>query len=114
MSARSSPAIQERLLGVNDVVEFTLLQHHLDVPFAIDDAGRNDVTAAEIADDSDDFAALIVVIEAFPGPEIAFDEAAIPDEIGQFRVDDAVDIAAEFLGQLRKTIEFSVRVNGMV
>jgi hypothetical protein len=56
MSVRSSPAVQERLLGVLDGVEMTLRYHHQDVPIAISDAGRHDVKAAEIADDPHHFA----------------------------------------------------------
>jgi len=90
------------------MVEMTLGQQRPDAPVGVNEAGRNDVAAAEIADGADDFGVEILILAAVPGPEIAFGEAAVPGEIGGFRGDDVRDdIAAEFLDQSRKTIESS-------
>ena len=93
------------MLGICKAVKRTMPDHRDDAPTTVDDAGRHQVTAAEITEDTDDFAAIFVVVAGLAVAKSAFREAAVPGEIGGFRGDNCVHaIAAELLDQHRKAV----------
>src|SRR3546814_14608146 len=94
-------------------------EHPVDVPRTIDNAGRDVVAAAEIADDRHKPERFVLFVEALPGAEIHLRYASVPVEIGAFGLDELIDdgvdsVGAELDGQvadeLREAAECGVRM----
>src|SRR3546814_20895253 len=67
------------------------VEHPMDVPRTIDDAGGDVVAAAEITDDRNPLECSVLFVEALPGAEVHPREAAVPVEIGAFGLDEMLD-----------------------
>src|SRR3546814_11064576 len=95
------------------------VEHPMDVPRTIDDAGRDVVAAAEITDDRNPLECSVLFVEALPGAEVHLREASVPVEISVFGLDEMLDDGVDSLGaelrdqvgdELREAVEVGVRM----
>src|SRR3546814_12925017 len=73
-------------------------KHPMDVPRTIDDASRDVVAAARIADDRHTLERFVLFVEALPGAKVHLREASVPVEIGAFGLDEMLDDGVDSLG----------------
>lgn len=115
----SSAAREERLIGALEALEMPQTEHPVDMPIGIDEARRDVVAGAEVAENRHPLERLVFVVEALPGAEIHLRDASVPVEIGPLGGDKMLDngvnsVAAELGGQvaaeLREAVERGVRM----
>src|SRR3546814_290864 len=94
-------------------------EHPMDVPVSADEANRDVVAGAEVAENRHPLERLVLVVQALPDGEIHLRDASVPVEIGPLggdeMLDDGVDSVAAELGdqvaaELRKAVERGVRM----
>src|SRR3546814_20900000 len=77
-------------------------EHPMDVPVSADEANRDVVAGAEVAENRHPLERLVLVVQALPDGEIHLRAASVPVEIGPLggdeMLDDGVDSVAAELG----------------
>src|SRR3546814_18129987 len=91
----SSDVCSSDLFGALEALEMPQVEHPMDVPRTIDDAGGDVVAAAEITDDRNPLECSVLFVEALPGAEVHLREASVPVEIGAFGLDEMLDAGIE-------------------